>query len=56
VKKAAFRADRYQSGFITSFISPIHTKPNARFTLGNAVTLGCLIVGLVLLMRVLVAH
>jgi hypothetical protein len=56
VKKAGFRADPNKGGFITSFITPINSKHRPRFTAFDAGLIIALIVGLLMVMRVLVAH
>jgi len=56
VKKAVFRADPNKGGFITSFITPVHTKSPPRFTALDALWILSLFVGLIMTMRFLVAR
>jgi len=56
VKKAVFRADPNKGGFITSFITPVHTKSPPRFTALDALWILGLFVGLIMTMRFLVAR
>jgi hypothetical protein len=56
MKKAIFRADPNKGGFITAFLSPVNSKTPPRFKAIDALLIIGLIVGLLVLMRVLVAR
>jgi hypothetical protein len=56
MKKAIFRADPNKGGFITSFITPVNSKPAHRFNPMDAMLLMTLVVGLVMTMRFLLAR
>jgi hypothetical protein len=56
MKKAVFRADPDRGGFITSFITPVNSKPVHRFTPIDAMLLTTLVFGLVMTMRFLLAR
>ena len=56
MKKAVFRADPNKGGFITSFITPVNSKPVHRFNPLDAMLFMTLVFGLVMAMRFLLAR